>query len=547
MHIDLNASGAADYHDDKRQHARAGHELHAVPTAAPPAPLDASEARYRHMFEAAGDGILVVDADTGVIVDANPHLEGLLGFGHDELVGRVVWEIDAFQEVIANRAMFGQLQGEPRARLENLPLETKGKDFREVEFTSDLYLVDGRRFMQCNIRNNTGRRRAAGELKTANVELEVLVTALRKRDAGMQLLNRMTSLLQACNTQDEACRVIAMMAGEMFAGQDGSLAVLRADSPDLEVVAQWGTSQAMAGTFAPHDCWAIRRGQPHEVADAQSGLPCHHFIDTPGAGYLCIPLTVQGESLGLLCLMGDHLESGEVHLGRRNLALTIAEAIKLSLYNLRLQERLREQATRDPLTGLVNRRFLEDSMNRELHRCLRNNTTLGLAVLDLDHFKQFNDAFGHEAGDHLLTQVGAVFGAVMRKSDIACRYGGEEFVLVFPETSRDDVQRRVEEIRTMIHGLAVRHDDRLLGPITVSAGLAMAPEHGTSARELLAAADEAMYAAKRDGRNRLACCGRDQSAASRALIVIETSDPGSEHGPGSTSLVAWRRWPGPSQ
>lgn len=466
----------------------------------------ASEIRYRRLFESAKDGILILDADTGIIIDANPFLESLLGFAHDELIGKTLWELGPFHDVAASREAFQQLQATEYARYENLPLESKGKEPRQVEFISNVYLVEGARVIQCNIRDITERRRAEADLRAANEELATLVTELRKRDADMQLLNRMNDLLQTCNAQEEAFRVIALMAGELFAGQNGCLAVAHPGSPDLEVVAHWGAEAPVETSFPMDDCWAMRRGQPHEVLDPESSLACRHFVAQPKGGYLCIPLTVQGESLGLLCLAGDGAMTDAQRLGQHNLALTLGEAIKLSLFNLRLQEKLREQATRDPLTGLFNRRYLEDSLERELHRAQRKQSPLSLVMLDLDHFKRYNDTFGHEAGDLLLRELGKLLQAGLRQSDIACRYGGEEFLLVFPDCSLADTGKRVEEIRALVKGLELRHDDRPLGPITVSAGVAAAPEHGATARDLIRSADDALYAAKQAGRDRLVAC-----------------------------------------
>jgi diguanylate cyclase (GGDEF)-like protein/PAS domain S-box-containing protein len=465
--------------------------------------LKTSEIRYRRLFETAKDGILILDADTGLIIDSNPFIENLLGFAHEELIDKTLWEIGPFRDVAASREAFQQLQAKEYARYENLPLETKGKESREVEFISNVYLVNGTRVIQCNIRDITERIRAEAKLRVANEELATLVTELRKRDAQMQLLNRMNDLLQACKTQEEAYQVIALMADELFAGQDGCLAVLRPGNPDLELVARWGETPQVESTFSIDDCWAMRRGQPHEVLDPQASLLCRHFADQPAAGYLCIPLTVQGESLGLLCLMGDVAKTGERRISQRNLALTLGEAIKLSLFNLRLQEKLREQATRDPLTGLFNRRYLEDSLDRELHRAQRQKSALSIVMLDLDHFKQFNDTFGHDAGDLLLRELGKVLRTVLRQSDISCRYGGEEFVLVFPDSSLADTRKRVEEIRVLVKGLNLRHGDRLLGTITVSAGIATAPEHGSTVHDLICSADDALYTAKQGGRDRL--------------------------------------------
>ncbi|HEY3122931.1 MAG TPA: GGDEF domain-containing protein [Thermoanaerobaculia bacterium] len=164
---------------------------------------------------------------------------------------------------------------------------------------------------------------------------------------------------------------------------------------------------------------------------------------------------------------------------------------------------MREQATHDPLTGLFNRRYLEESLLRELHRARPANTPVCVAMLDLDHFKRLNDTLGHDAGDSLLRAVGQVLREKLRKSDIACRYGGEEFVLVLSDSSLADTVQRVEQIRVLVKQLEIRYGDQSLGSMTLSAGVAALPEHGSTAPELLRAADDAMYAAKQAGRDRV--------------------------------------------
>jgi PAS domain S-box-containing protein len=200
------------------------------------AALTASEIRYRRLFEAAQDGILILNADSGVIIDSNPYLESLLGYSHAELSNKAIWEIGPFRDITASRESFQKLQAAEYSRYENLPLETKGKDIREVEFVSNVYLVNGTRVIQCNIRDITERRRVEDSLRLANDEFSTLVTELKKRDAGMQSLFRMNDLLQTCSTQEEAYRVIALMAGEMFSGFDGFLAIQHSENLDFEVI-----------------------------------------------------------------------------------------------------------------------------------------------------------------------------------------------------------------------------------------------------------------------------------------------------------------------
>ena len=251
------------------------------------------------------------------------------------------------------------------------------------------------------------------------------------------------------------------------------------------------------------DCWALRRGQLHEVSDPRAGLLCRHFVHQPNTGYLCVPLTVQGETLGVFCLVGAPAKRSTHQVSQLQLAVTVSEAVKLSLSNLRLREKLRAEAIHDPLTGLFNRRYLEETLARELHRARRRNSTLCVAMLDLDNFKRFNDTFGHDAGDSLLRELGRLVRGKVRKSDIPCRYGGEEFVLVLPDSSLADAEHRVEQLRVLIKELQIPHGEQLLGALTVSAGVAQADEHSSNPNEILRAADQALYAAKNAGRDRV--------------------------------------------
>jgi diguanylate cyclase (GGDEF)-like protein len=313
----------------------------------------------------------------------------------------------------------------------------------------------------------------------------------------------MNDLLQSCVTQDEAYRVITMSAGELFPGHDGCLAILCPGNERLEVVACWGPGVVMEPTFSLEDCWALRRGQLHEVGDPQTGLLCRHFIHPPQAGYLCLPLTVQGETLGTLCLIDNTVQKGKYQLGLQQLAVTVGETIKLSLSNLKLRDELLQQTVHDTLTGLFNRRYLDDTLPRELHMAQRRKASLCVVMLDLDGFKEFNDTFGHGPGDSLLRKFGRVLREHLRKSDISCRYGGDEFVLILPDSSIADTQERVEQIRTFIKGVQIHHGEQVLDMLTLSAGIAQSPEHGTTASAVLRAADEALYASKQAGRDRI--------------------------------------------
>jgi diguanylate cyclase (GGDEF)-like protein/PAS domain S-box-containing protein len=469
-----------------------------------PITLEQSEARYRRLFETAKDGILILDGDTGRITDINPYLQDMLGYAKEELVGKALWEIGPVENIAASQKAMHHLQNTDYIRYEDLPLETKAGERKQVEFVSNVYMVNGWRVIQCNIRDITARKHAETLAHTASEELVAMVAELQWRDHEMQQLYRMNELLLSCVTLTEAYKVITLTAGEIFPGQNGCLAVSNSEHQQFAVVASWGAEAIIDSAFSVDDCWALRRGQLHEVPDAQTGVWCRHFIHAPQSGYLCLPLTVLGETFGVLFLMEGVGRRGTHHLSQRQLALSVGETIKLSLSNLTLRDELRQQAIHDPLTGLFNRRYLDETLPRELYQAQRRKTPLSIVMLDIDGFKQCNDTFGHGTGDTVLSKVGLTLQENLRKSDISCRYGGDEFVLVLPDSSVADTQARLEEIRMSLKGLKVRSGGKELGSINLSAGIAQTPEHGTTASELLRAADEAMYSAKQAGGDQIA-------------------------------------------
>jgi len=304
--------------------------------------LQTSEVRYRRLFETAKDGILLLDANTGRITDVNPFLQDMLGYSHNELIGKALWEIGPVKDISASQDAMRHLQEKEYVRYENLPLETKGGQQIQVEFVSNVYLVDRLRVIQCNVRDITARKRAEDGIRTANDELRASVAELQRRDEEMKSFIRLNELLQSCTTQAEAYQVIGLMANKPFTGGSGGLAILYAPNQHSETVVRWGNESPLKSWFSLDDCWAIRRGQSHEVIDPRVDLLCDHFVHPPQTGYLCVPLIVQGEISGLLCLVHDVASRGKHPVSEQQLAVTVGETIKLSLSNLKLREKLRE-------------------------------------------------------------------------------------------------------------------------------------------------------------------------------------------------------------
>jgi diguanylate cyclase (GGDEF)-like protein len=212
---------------------------------------------------------------------------------------------------------------------------------------------------------------------------------------------------------------------------------------------------------------------------------------------------VQGEHYGVLCLSGQAIDMPAARERWERLATMMSERLALTLANLHLRERLREQSVRDPLTGLFNRRYLDETLRREFRRAMRHSYPLGIVMLDVDYFKQFNDTYGHDGGDALLREVGRLLQSHIRGDDIACRYGGEEFTLVLPGASPHDTFRRAEHVRESVKSLMIEHHGQTLPPVSISAGVAVFPRHGLAGDMVLRAADGALLQAKAAGRDRV--------------------------------------------
>jgi diguanylate cyclase (GGDEF)-like protein/PAS domain S-box-containing protein len=352
----------------------------------------------------------------------------------------------------------------------------------------------------------TKRRQAEDDLRAANDKLTLYLKELERRKEEGVVLSEMADLLQACSSSTQAYEIVARFCEHLFPDYSGALYIFSASRNLVHKVATWSDPVVSEAAFEPHDCWALLRGHPHIIEPGHFATTCRHLKDTPRDGQACLPLMAQGTGLGIVYLQnrqscGAHGPRKFLYGEERELAVRLAERAALSLANLSLQETLRVQSIRDPLTGLFNRRYLEESGERELHRMERREQPSGLLMMDLDHFKVFNDTFGHDGGDALLRAFGQFLRDHLRKEDIGCRYGGEEFCVLLPEASHADAVQRAEQLRSELKRLSVQHHGRHLGAVTISIGVASYPSDGTTIGDLIAAADSALYMAKEGGRD----------------------------------------------
>lgn len=351
------------------------------------------------------------------------------------------------------------------------------------------------------------RKWAGQELLAVTQKLKTEMSSLQERNTESKLLTEMGDLLLACRTADEAYPIIARYARRLMPAISGSLYLVH-DSGDMaERVSVWGVASKHPAEreLVLNECWALRRGRMHVVTDISSEPICGHIIEPMPQSYLCAPLNAQGETLGLLHLRADPGVSDPSSMleDRRHLALMIAEHVSLALSNLSLRDELRSQAIRDPLTGLFNRRYMEATLERELRRAVRHNTTVGVILFDIDRLKPVNDNHGHDAGDTLLRALGELLLKTFRGEDVACRYGGDEFTVVLPEASLADIWQRAEQLRNNYKTLDLQHEGRHLDLAGLSIGVAAYPDHGTSVERLLQVCDAAAYLAKAQGGDRV--------------------------------------------
>jgi diguanylate cyclase (GGDEF)-like protein len=313
----------------------------------------------------------------------------------------------------------------------------------------------------------------------------------------------MVELLESCRSLEEAYEIVTRRILYLLQDTNGALYMITPSRNMLECVGRWGEpALEFEKTFDHEDCWALRRNKPHGMESEVSDLICKHVEGAncaPGA-YLCLPMVAHGEVMGLL-----HIRFASENRNAKsiiaNSAKAATEQLSLILANLRLRDTLRNQSIRDPQTGLFNRRYMEDSLDRELSRAERSGKSVVVAMLDIDHFKHLNDNYGHSAGDAVLRDWSKLLISRFRGSDIVCRYGGEEFVIILPEISVDNARQRLEQLRQDLRRVVVRQDGQTIDGVTVSMGIAYYPIHGRTDQSLLQAADKALYRAKELGRD----------------------------------------------
>ena len=335
-------------------------------------------------------------------------------------------------------------------------------------------------------------------LAAANAQLVQHGKMLEARSQSIELIGGMSHRLQALREPGELAEVLECFLPQVLPTLRGHLYLFNNSRNLLVRAASWGEPVDLPETFTPDDCWGLRRGLAHLVTDERKEVLCRHADANYKGGQLCKPVMAGGEILGLLYVQGAICEEDRFRL------VLLVENVALALVNENLRKRLRDQSIRDPLTGLFNRRYMEEALSLESARSLRNDAPLSVIMTDVDHFKRFNDRHGHPAGDALLKSIATLMQSHFREGDIICRYGGEEFAIIAPGADLDLIRARAEALRLAARELRLTFDGAEVGEISMSFGVACSQGRGgAGGHDLIVEADQALYRAKRDGRDRV--------------------------------------------
>ncbi|WP_050633583.1 sensor domain-containing diguanylate cyclase [Vibrio coralliirubri] len=343
---------------------------------------------------------------------------------------------------------------------------------------------------------------------------------ISQRTHEIELMHRLANMLAACNNMVEAQQIVSDILPRILGNVNGSVSLMRASRNQLITQLDWGETWPGSASFAPEECWSLRKGRAHQSNDDFHSLTCGHMHEMENNQTLCIPLTAHGNTIGIMHL---YFGVGDIKIDpiTEQLAFSVSEHLGLALANLSLQEKLRSQALSDPLTGLFNRRFFEQKLEEHSMNSATSEQPLSLLMLDLDHFKRFNDNFGHDAGDFVLKEISALLKQSVSEDEIACRLGGEELAVLLPHYSMQEATEFGQTLCDAVRSMHLEHKGLSLGQLGVSIGVATYPKPASDTESLVKMADNALYMAKDMGRSRVVNYDEYSRHKAPALEVVD--------------------------
>jgi len=466
--------------------------------------LDESRTFLDDVLETANAMVVGLDTE-GRPVIFNSAAEQVTEYSLEELRGRNWFEtmvprkrFPAHWEAIENAAANHVL-----VDVSEYPILTKSGEERYISWRNNVLTNPDGEIVTISFGIDiTEQKEYQARLVTANARLRSLVRALERRNQEISKLGDMVELLQACQSFDELYGIASRYAGDLFGEYEGSIFFLAPSKDMLEQVVQWPGEVPPGSAIVPDECWAVRKSRPH-TSGGDEGVVCDHLVLETGEQSLCVPMMAQGELIGSVVLKSCSDDAGPLPEDVTRLVVAISEQIGLALSNLRLRETLEAQALRDPLTQLYNRRYMAENFQRELTIAGRRGIPVSVVMLDVDKFKPFNDQFGHEAGDLVLKAVANLLRTHCRTTDVVCRFGGEEFLIILPDATLEMGLERAEVLRNEVKSMILEFNGSTLDPISLSFGVSVYPQNGDDPDELIRAADVALYASKNAGRDQV--------------------------------------------
>ncbi|HOT68301.1 MAG TPA: diguanylate cyclase [Candidatus Saccharicenans sp.] len=469
--------------------------------------LRESEELFRSMVESLGEAVVIVDPDERFVF-ANPAARRIFNDTENKLEGRSLSEFTSQED-------FERLRQQTRRRQLGFH-DTYDLQLTLPDGTKKVVIVNAAPRVDADGRFSgvlavlteiTERKKQEKALAEAKDKLEKAIAELEQRNKDIVQLVEMGEAISLARSEKEAIDIIINYAEKLFS-EDSGLFYLRPEKENfIELTSAWNLSQKIGPILNLEDCWALRKSSPHFVDPDTGAFLCPHFRDIVKlpARTACLPLISGGETIGLLAVICCSREEASDLLefeARKSLLTVFSQRVASSLANIRLRESLRQQSIRDPLTGIFNRRYLEETLQREFARARRLGQPLSVIMFDIDHFKAVNDSYGHEAGDVVLQSIARELQSAVRTEDIVCRFGGEEFVVVMPGMDFKKAAARASLILQAVRNLELLVGETKLIKITMSAGVASFPSHGKTPAEVLQAADQALFRAKKLGRDR---------------------------------------------
>ena len=492
------------------------------------------------VLNAAADGIIVAD-EHGQILTTNPAVEKIFQYASKETIGQPLSMLmpEPFHQE-PERYIRNYLETS-QAKIIGIGREVAGLRRDGSEFPLDLavgvirnegsvqfvgivrdisdrkaaqqqILTLNNQLSQANLELQTKireREQALRDVDIAHAKLETTLIELRDQSKNTSLLNEMSELLQAAINLQEVGAVIQLYCDRLFGSDAGNLLFMENDKHALVTVFAWGDRTECENQIEHQRCWALRQAKPYPTTALHRSLRCAHLHVNEPRETICLPLFGQGAALGLLALRGG-TALGEVAMAqdRRETpawVLAFIEQVSLAVANIRLHERLHDESMRDPLTGLFNRRYLDQELKRHWSALEQNDQVLALLMIDVDHFKRVNDNYGHDTGDVVLADVAHRLQHAARPGDVLARFGGEEFMMVLPGAGAEVARRRATAICNDMAKNPIRRPNVEDLQITVSIGVVVGryADDGASVEQMISCADQALYRAKEAGRNRV--------------------------------------------